>query len=1214
MKEENFFQDFSGLYSLNKTLRFELKPVWNTKNNLINDWIIDTDREVEQNYKRIKPYFDELHKRFIKESLTDVYLSWLENYYNIFVDFNKDLESRRDRKKRVDLEKASTNLRNKLVSFFKEKWDEWKKEYKFLKKWWINVLDEKEVLELMEVFFPEEKDLFKSFNNFFTYFSNFKESRKNLYASNWITWAVATRAIEENLAIFIKNKLEFEKFKENFPDFVSNEFTKEEKSIFDLDYYNNCLLQEWINKYAEILWGRLEDNGNKIQWINEKIILFKQDKNKANKQDAKFPRFKFLHKQILSDKERSFTIDEIKDSEELFKLIEWNKKQNLENVDKSKKIIDDFLLNNDNYNINWVFLKKQSLNTISSKYFVSWDYIWFYLKNLEKLDFISFGQLKEAFEKIEEKDLKNIFKEKYVKDQIVLENKDIYKNFLTIFYFELNKEYEAIAWYSKDIEKLSKEEFKKSDEEVEIIKNYLDSILSFSKMMKYFILEKWRNKIENLDTDNSFYNVLDDINDDFQIWKEYNLVRNFITKKQIKTEKFKLNFNNSQFLEWWDKDKETERLWTIFRKDNLFYLWILKNKKLFENHKWAENNEAVYEKMNYKQLNNIFRQLPRLLFPLQKKLDNLEWAELDVYLSKYREEFWYNEEIAQIKAEFDIFQKNKEKWDKFDEKKLFKLISYYKNWLLVRYSEIYDLEEIKNNDYYDLADFYSNVEKKTYSLDFIKIEESFIDNAISNWDLYLFQIYNKDFSEYKKKGSKENIHTTLFKLLFDERNLEKLVIKLSGWAEMFFRDKTENLKIKKDKSGKEVIEHRRYSEDKMFFHLPIVINANSWDFYKVNQMVNEYLVKTKEKYVLWIDRWENNLVYYSVIDSKWNIIETASLNEIERKNLDEDSKDNYLEKLEIIEQKRKEARVSWGTIENIKELKNWYISQVVNKLSELIIKYNAIIVFEDLNSWFKIWRQKIEKQIYQKLELALAKKLNYLTYKDREVGKLWWMLKWIQLTWKVNTYDDIKTYKQFWIMFFVNPAHTSKTCPSCWFRKNIIISNSDTKEKQKKFFNDIKIDFDGEKFKFSYMSNNKKDFQIFSNVERLRFNNKTRNIEKIDINKGLKKLFEWIDLKWDLNKQIEDKNAEFYKSLTFLFNMILNLRSSDWAKNIDYISCPSCWFHSDNWFQWKEFNWDANWAYNIAKKWLIVLERIIKNPEKPDLFIKDIDWDEFNER
>jgi CRISPR-associated protein Cpf1 len=46
------------------------------------------------------------------------------------------------------------------------------------------------------------------------------------------------------------------------------------------------------------------------------------------------------------------------------------------------------------------------------------------------------------------------------------------------------------------------------------------------------------------------------------------------------------------------------------------------------------------------------------------------------------------------------------------------------------------------------------------------------------------------------------------------------------------------------------------------------------------------------------------------------------------------------------------------------------------------LKYNAIIVLEDLNGGFKRGRQKIEKSVYQKLELALAKKLGYLVLKD----------------------------------------------------------------------------------------------------------------------------------------------------------------------------------------------------------------------------------------
>jgi hypothetical protein len=63
------------------------------------------------------------------------------------------------------------------------------------------------------------------------------------------------------------------------------------------------------------------------------------------------------------------------------------------------------------------------------------------------------------------------------------------------------------------------------------------------------------------------------------------------------------------------------------------------------------------------------------------------------------------------------------------------------------------------------------------------------------------------------------------------------VLKLSGGAEMFFRDKTENLpqaekngkKLEYERNGekKTVLKHKRYSEDALSFHLPITLNANA---------------------------------------------------------------------------------------------------------------------------------------------------------------------------------------------------------------------------------------------------------------------------------------------------------------------------------------------------------------------------------------------------
>gem|GEM_PF-3317516 len=43
--------------------------------------------------------------------------------------------------------------------------------------------------------------------------------------------------------------------------------------------------------------------------------------------------------------------------------------------------------------------------------------------------------------------------------------------------------------------------------------------------------------------------------------------------------------------------------------------------------------------MEYKQLNNVYRQIPRLCFPLQKKINSLKSEEKNKYIEKYIENF-----------------------------------------------------------------------------------------------------------------------------------------------------------------------------------------------------------------------------------------------------------------------------------------------------------------------------------------------------------------------------------------------------------------------------------------------------------------------------------------------------------------------------------------------------------------------------------------------
>lgn len=99
----------------------------------------------------------------------------------------------------------------------------------------------------------------------------------------------------------------------------------------------------------------------------------------------------------------------------------------------------------------------------------------------------------------------------------------------------------------------------------------------------------------------------------------------------------------------------------------------------------------------------------------------------------------------------------------------------------------------ESKDYNDIAEFYNDVAKQGYKINFVNISKKYVNNLVENGELYLFEIYNKDFSRYSKGN--QNLHTMYFKMLFDEKNLKDVIYKLNGECEMFYRKAS----IKKDK-------------------------------------------------------------------------------------------------------------------------------------------------------------------------------------------------------------------------------------------------------------------------------------------------------------------------------------------------------------------------------------------------------------------------------
>lgn len=83
------FSEFTRFYSLNKTLRFELRPVGRTREHIEAKGLISEDDHLAKSYKEVKKIIDEYHRKFIENALKDVHLEGIEEYADLYCRRNK---------------------------------------------------------------------------------------------------------------------------------------------------------------------------------------------------------------------------------------------------------------------------------------------------------------------------------------------------------------------------------------------------------------------------------------------------------------------------------------------------------------------------------------------------------------------------------------------------------------------------------------------------------------------------------------------------------------------------------------------------------------------------------------------------------------------------------------------------------------------------------------------------------------------------------------------------------------------------------------------------------------------------------------------------------------------------------------------------------------------------------------------------------------------
>ena len=278
MKKESLI----NLYPLSKTLKFKLIPIGETENYFEQRKLLEEDKRRSEYFDIAKKVIDRRHKAFIESSLKEFKLDDLNDYACLYLKTARNPE---DTQKMDDI---ADKMRKSIEKNFSSQ--------VVFKKLFSEEMIRELVLE--EVKTQEEHDACNSFHNFTTYFMGFHENRKNIYKAEKKSTEVAFRIVDQNLPKFLDNT----KLKNKVTNCLSDKdistlqnnfayaFDNKELKIFQSEYFNECLNQDGIDKYNQLIGGFTLSSGEKIQGLNEIINLYNQ------REKEKIPKFKMLYK------------------------------------------------------------------------------------------------------------------------------------------------------------------------------------------------------------------------------------------------------------------------------------------------------------------------------------------------------------------------------------------------------------------------------------------------------------------------------------------------------------------------------------------------------------------------------------------------------------------------------------------------------------------------------------------------------------------------------------------------------------------------------------------------------------------------------------------------------------------------------------------------------------------------------------------------------
>ena len=1080
-------RDFTGLFAVSETLQFELRPLdadFNPKSPELAladmEKYLEKDRERAAQYSNLKSILDEEHKKLIERVFSDVSASIrrlpasapgrkLLNETGTGILWSKLVEA----EGQESFEKVQESFRKLIAELLNT--DEKKKSL-------LEATPSKYIKDMLSSpdLADSDRKTLSAFEKFACYLKGFQENRTNLYSAEAKITAISNRIVNQNFPKFLIGCRIMAHIWKQYPEIIQSAeknlasilHGRSLHDVFRPDGFDRCLSQSGIDAYNNLLGGFTAEGGaQKIQGINETINLYHQQHPEEVKKDKMFAQLPSLFKQILSERSTISYIPEMFDSDHA--VCEAIRTFLAEaDLTQTMQTISD-LLNSITPADSGIFVAANELNWISSKVFGSWNQIeralddyaetlkskkeqekclkkkYYSLAELGTLDFRSLTAEDAAVPAVAD----------FWHGQFFNQTADAVTNAVAEVQSVLN---------SPDYQPGNRDPLMRENaDDVKKIKALFDSLLDLLHFLKPL-------RVDAPDADQVFYTGFNTVYDRLDtVVPLYNRVRNYLTRKPSEMKKTKLMFDCATLADGWDKNKESDNNAVILLKDENFYLAVIQPAQKKVDGKREQkvdfaklettDSGACFRKMIYKYLPTPSRMLPKVVFGKSNEALFHPSAEL---LRKYRADM------------------HKKTSPNFDLGFCHELIDYFK--ACIAKHEDWSKFGFKFTDtakYRGIDEFYNEISAQGYKMSFTSIPASSISDLIRQDKILLFQIYNKDFAP--GATGRPNKFTLYWKQLFDENNLNDVVFKLNGEAELFLRDpsirkpfrhrKGEKLVNRTQKDGTpipepvhielcklangqlnentlspealsiwqsgqavvktathDIVKDRRFTVPKFLFHVPITINFKSPDGkYGINQRVNDYLRGNPDVKIIGIDRGERNLIYITLVDQSGRILLQKSFNTIPQKRPDKTIELDYHAKLDLREKERDAARKNWTEINRIRDLKAGYLSQVVHEIAKLMVEHNAIVVMEDLNAGFKRGRTAFEKQVYQNFERALITKLNYLVFKDAEESAPGFVRKGLQLA---NFFDSFeKLGKQSGFLFYVPPSYTSGIDPATGF-------------------------------------------------------------------------------------------------------------------------------------------------------------------------------------